>query len=87
MDAGSLCKVLGTTLVVVATGVGVKFTIDYIKKEHDLSLKAAALDSNEYKKNLNKAKDLTEICKEKRKNNDEFEAYIDVLKNKLQDIK
>ena len=86
MDAGSLCKVLGSTVLVVAAGVGVKLAIDYIKKDVDLDLKAAAFDSNEYKKKLKSAKDLTEICKEKRKNVDEFEAYVDVLKSKLNEI-
>lgn len=86
MDAGSLCKVLGSTVLVVAAGVGVKLAIDYIKKDIDLDIKAAAFDSNEYKKKLKSAKDLTEICKEKRKNVDEFEAYVDVLKSKLNEI-
>lgn len=86
MDAGSLCKIVGSTVLVVAAGVGVKLAIDYIKKDVDLDLKAAAFDSNEYKKKLKSAKDLTEICKEKRKNVDEFEAYVDVLKSKLNEI-
>ena len=58
MDAGSLCKVLGSTVLVVAAGVGVKLLIDYIKKDVDLDLKAATFDSNEYKKKL---KELDEI--------------------------
>ena len=86
MDAGSLCKIVGSTVLVVAAGVGVKLAIDYIKKDVDLDLKAAAFDSNEYKKKLKSAKDLTEICKEKRKNVDEFEAYVDVLRSKLNEI-
>ena len=86
MDAGSLCKIVGSTVLVVAAGVGVKLAIDYIKKDVDLDLKAAAFDSNEYKKKLKSAKDLTEICKEKRKNIDEFEAYVDVLRSKLNEI-
>ena len=86
MDAGSLCKIVGSTVLVVAAGVGVKLAIDYIKKDVDLDIKAAAFDSNEYKQKLKSAKDLTEICKEKRKNIDEFEAYVDVLKSKLNEI-
>lgn len=82
MDAGSLIKVFGTTVVVVAAGVGVKLAVDYIRKDIELDMKADALCSKEYENEKKKAIELTQQCRDIRSSNDEFEGYLDVLKDK-----
>lgn len=83
MDAGSIIKVTATTVVVVAIGIGIKCTLDYLSKEYTLSKKAEELDSSEYKKKKENAIKLTEECKAMRSSNDELEAYVQILKEKM----
>ena len=87
MDAGSLLKIVGSTIAATAVIVGGKVLIDHAVKSIGLDASAAALASKENKKRKDQAIELTKNCKDMRTSNDELEAYISLLKQKADNAK
>ena len=87
MDAGSLIKIIGSTVVATTIIVGGKVLIDHTVKSMSLDASAAALDSKENKARKDQAIELTKNCKDMRSSNDELEAYIQLLKQKADNAK
>ena len=87
MDAGSLLKVVGTTIAATAIIAGGKILVDHTVKSMSLNASAAALDTDENKARKDKALNLTKNCKDMRQSNDELEAYLALLKEKADNAK
>ena len=87
MDAGSLLKVIGTTIAATAVIAGGKLLIDHTVKSMSLNASAAALDTDANKARKDQALNLTKNCKDMRQSNDELEAYIALLKQKADNAK